>query len=288
MRAAIYARVSTEDQAREGYSLPAQLGHLRSFCEARDWQVAAEYVDDGWSGRDTKRPAYQRMLAERDSWDLMLVAKMDRIHRNSRNFMIMMEDLEKWHKQFTSMNESLDTSTAVGRFVVDIISRIAQLESEQTGERTYVGMAEKAKSPGANLGGPAALGYRFEEGSLVLIEEEAMTVRAIFRLYLEGFTLDDVVTRLESLGIKTRHHKTWTKWNLSHVLHNPVYAGFRRWDGILAAGKHEAIVSPEDFNAVQVRIASMSKIRPKEILELPIDNEGFVSMQGAQYVRDER
>ncbi len=86
------------------------------------------------------------MLEEKDRWDIMLVMKMDRIHRNSKNFMIMMESLEKWGKKFTSMNESLDTSNAVGRFVVDIIQRIAQLESEQIGERTYMGMRQKAES----------------------------------------------------------------------------------------------------------------------------------------------
>ena len=69
LRAAIYTRVSTEDQAKEGFSLDAQVDKLRSYCKARDWIVTEEYIDDGYSGRNTKRPAYSRMLEEIDKWD---------------------------------------------------------------------------------------------------------------------------------------------------------------------------------------------------------------------------
>ncbi len=129
LRAAIYARVSTEDQAREGFSIAAQLKRLTSYCKAREWRVAGEYVDDGFSGRDTRRPQYQRMMSEKDQWDVLVVLKMDRIHRNSQNFTRMMDELTSWGKQFNSMQESFDTTTAIGRFVMDIIQRIAQLES---------------------------------------------------------------------------------------------------------------------------------------------------------------
>jgi site-specific DNA recombinase len=129
MRAALYARVSTEDQAKEGFSIPAQLKRLNAYCKARNWVAAAEYVDEGCSGRDTRRPAYQRMMAERDRWDVLVVLKMDRIHRNSRNFAVMMDDLNASKKEFNSMQESFDTTTAMGRFVMDTIQRIAQLEA---------------------------------------------------------------------------------------------------------------------------------------------------------------
>ncbi|RLF51076.1 MAG: recombinase family protein, partial [Thermoplasmata archaeon] len=89
LKVAIYARVSTEDQAKEGFSLDAQLDKLRAYCKARGWKIAGEYVDDGYSGRNVRRPAYQKMMEEMDKWDAVLVIKMDRIHRNSKNFMIM-------------------------------------------------------------------------------------------------------------------------------------------------------------------------------------------------------
>ena len=111
---ALYARVSTEDQALKGFSLDGQLEKLHSYCDARDWDVAGEYVDNGYSGRDTNRPAYREMLRGIDAWDALLVMKMDRVHRNSKNFMVMMETLREHDKEFVSMTESLDTSTAMG------------------------------------------------------------------------------------------------------------------------------------------------------------------------------
>jgi len=152
LRAAIYTRVSTEDQAKEGFSLDAQLDKLRAYCKARDWVIVDEYIDDGFSGRNVKRPAYNSMIENMEKWDLLLVLKMDRIHRNSKNFMLMMEFLNKNDKEFVSMSESFDTSTAMGRFVMSIIQLIAQLESEQIGERVYIGMEQKARTNGGVLG----------------------------------------------------------------------------------------------------------------------------------------
>ena len=115
---------------------------------------------------------FTQMLTDREHWDMILVLKMDRIHRNSRNFMEMMDNLSSWGKEFSSMEESLDTSTAMGRFVVDIIQRIAQLESEQIGERVYLAMKQKAKTVGGPLGGNIPYGYDYYNGTLKLNEKE--------------------------------------------------------------------------------------------------------------------
>ncbi len=133
-RAAIYSRVSTEDQAREGFSIAAQQKRLTAYCKARGWQITGEFVDDGFSGRNIDRPGYQSMMKGKKDWDVLVVLKMDRIHRNSRNFNQMMDELKESGKEFNSMQESFDTTTAIGRFVMDIIQRIAQLESEQIGK----------------------------------------------------------------------------------------------------------------------------------------------------------
>src|SRR5947209_8893763 len=94
LRADIYTRVSTEEQATEGFSLAAQLERLRNYCKARDYIVAGEYIEEGASGRKIEgRPAYAKMLTETDKWDVLVVMKMDRIHRNSKNFIAMMEYL---------------------------------------------------------------------------------------------------------------------------------------------------------------------------------------------------
>ncbi len=268
-RVAIYTRVSTEDQAREGFSLGAQKERLIAYCEAQGWDITDLYQDEGHSGRNTRRPAYQRMLEEKDRWDIMLVMKMDRIHRNSKNFMIMMESLEKWGKKFTSMNESLDTSNAVGRFVVDIIQRIAQLESEQIGERTYMGMRQKAESMDGILGFNPPYGYHMHGEKLVVMETERPVIQCVFTHYLSGETVSHIAKSLNNDSITTRRGKEWTVWSIGRMLHNPIYAGYLRWDGLILPSDHEAIISVGEFNLVQARLASRT-VRTKAKSFLPL------------------
>src|SRR5207249_3375081 len=187
-------------------------------CLARDWSVAARYTDEGHSGRNIRRPAYQKMMAERDAWDALLVIKMDRIHRNSRNFMEMMENLGEWKKDFVSASESLDTSTAMGRFVMDIIQRIAQLESEQIGERVKMGMTQKARVGPGILGFHPPLGYDIAEGRLVPIATEAQVVREMFDLCLEGRTLEETAADLNANGRRTKRDTAWTPIKVYPIL----------------------------------------------------------------------
>ena len=260
VRAAIYTRVSTEDQAKEGFSLDAQRERLEAYCKARDWDAAASYVDDGYSGRETKRPAYQRMMAERDRWDTVLIVKMDRIHRNAKNFMEMMENLREWGKDFVSATESLDTSTAMGRFVMDIIQRIAQLESEQIGERVKMGMTQKAKTGPGILGFQPPLGYRVDGGRLHVEPEEARVVQRMFDLCLRGKTLEDIASELHRSRTRTKRGTSWNPVKVYRILHNPVYAGFLRWDGLMRKGEHEALVAVEAFNRVQELLRSRAPV----------------------------
>ena len=260
MRAAIYIRVSTEDQAREGYSLAAQEEMLHAYCEAQGYTVADVYSDDGFSGKNTNRPSYRRMMEERDSWDCLLVLKMDRIHRNSKNFMAMMDDLEGWGKTFTSSTESLDTSNALGRFVMDMIQRIGQLESEQIGERTYMGMREKAESGKGILGFRVPYGYSLSDGILHVVEEEADSVRWMFSSYLEGMSLSNLSYALNNRkDSTTRFGNPWTVYNVRTILHNPVYIGLLRWHDIIMRSGHVPIVSRDVFNKVQEEMASRAR-----------------------------
>ena len=262
MKAAVYARVSTEDQAKEGYSIPAQLKRLNAYCKARGWLVASEYVDEGCSGRDTKRPAYQRMMEERDQWDVLVVLKMDRIHRNSRNFAVMMDNLEDWKKEFNSMQEAFDSTTAIGRFVMDTIQRIAQLESEQTGERVKVGMTQKAKKGAGLLGFGQPFGYRYGEGKLVVVADEIEAVREIFSLCLSGLTLQETADHLNRSRTPSKKGGLWAKGSVQKILTNPLYCGYVRWDGILRKGKHPPIISIQEFNSAQSLLSMRVKGQP--------------------------
>jgi len=259
-RVAVYTRVSTEDQAKEGFSLEAQRERLEAYCKARGWAVAKGYVEDGHSGRDTKRPAYQRMMAERDGWDTLLVIKMDRIHRNSRNFMEMMESLQEWGKNFVSATESFDTSTAMGRFVMDIIQRIAQLESEQIGERVYMGMSQKARTGPGILGFTAPFGYDVHGGVLTVHPAESKIVREVFDRCVAGETTDAIAAVLNGRTVRAKRGGRWTHSGVLYILHNPLYAGFLRWDGIVRPADHPAIVPRAVFNRAQEALQSRVKI----------------------------
>ncbi|NLI73648.1 MAG: recombinase family protein [Euryarchaeota archaeon] len=251
MRAAIYARVSTEDQAREGFSIQDQLKRLNAYCKAKGWTVSGEFIDDGFSGRNVDRPEYQRMMEERDNWDVLLVLKMDRIHRNSQNFATMMDRLNAWKKQFNSMQEKFDTTTAMGRFVMDTIQRIAQLESEQIGERVKVGMTQKAKKASGYLGSGIPYGYDIVNGQLITIEDEAEVIEYVYRAYYCGRSLADIAKALNDQELSTKKGRVWMKQTISNILRNPLYAGFVVWDDIVFQIGHEALVTPKLFNTIQ-------------------------------------
>ncbi len=271
LKSAIYTRVSTEDQAKEGFSLDAQLDKLRSYCNARDWSIAGEYIDDGYSGRNVKRPAYSRMLEEMDSWDILLVIKMDRIHRNSKNFMLMMEDLKKHEKEFVSMTESLDTSTAMGRFVMDIIQRIAQLESEQIGERVYIGMEQKARTNGGMLGFNIPYGYNYVNGKLIINHNEAKQVKKIFLQYSKGMGMKKIANELNSKNIPTKQNRNWGSQTVSLILKNPLYCGFLHWEDYLNPSNHDPIIEKNTFNEIQ-KIIKKRNVKTKhssKIFKIP-------------------
>ncbi len=258
-RAVIYTRVSTEDQAEKGFSLDAQKDRLRSYCNAKSWEVVDEFIDDGYSGRDVDRPAYQKMLAAREGWDVLVVMKMDRIHRNSKNFTVMMDTLKRWGKEFTSMQESFDTTTAMGRFVMDIIQRIAQLESEQIGERVRTGMSQKAKDGRGYLGFNIPYGYNYEGGELIINDTEAKIVKRIYMDYFDGKTIGEIMKSLNEENLPTKRGRKWAKPTILAILRNPVYCGYLHWDEYLIDNDHKALIEITLYNQVQRKRAKAIK-----------------------------
>ncbi|MCQ2079063.1 MAG: recombinase family protein [archaeon] len=285
MKAALYIRVSTTEQAEDGYSLEAQEEKLLLYCEAiaDDLEVYRIYRDDGYSGTTTTRPGYQQMMEDINEWDLLLVLKMDRIHRNTRNFMLMMDELARRHKEFRSATEDLDTTTAMGRFVVNMIQNIAQLESEQIGERTKFGMKEKAETlsnthaESRTMGFNPPYGYVLEDGVLHSVPEELEVVRRMYQEFLAGSSFPRIAESVNRDGIRTRKGNRWTKDSISTILHNPIYAGYLRWDGILSRHYASAAVNVMEYNDVQRLAASRSKNPERRAAEL-IDGSGALAV----------
>jgi DNA invertase Pin-like site-specific DNA recombinase len=250
LRVAIYARVSTEDQA-DNYSLPAQLDRCRDYAVRAKWVVAGEYVDDGVSGRHTRRPKYRQMMHDLEKWDVILVAKMDRIHRNSRNFMLMIDDLEKAEKSFASSNENVDTSTAIGRFVMQVIQLIAQLESEQIGERVKDGQRKKMQTEKC-YPYPAPLGFANVDGNLA-VAKEAVTVRKAYELYDTDVPLSYVAQVLSAQG-QTKWGNGFSADRVREMLRNAVHIGVLQADNFVRAFNHPPLVDIDLFLRVQSKL----------------------------------
>jgi site-specific DNA recombinase len=298
---ALYTRVSTEDQAKEGFSLESQLERLRAYCTARAWGIYKEYVDPGYSGRNTRRPNYQQMLQDIDYWDGILVIKMDRIHRNRLNFIEMMKNLRKKDKQFISMQESLDTSTAMGRFVMGIIQDIAQLESEQTGERVAIAMIQKAKKGEDFIGHRVPFGYRWDvkKQRFIPVDAELEIVKRTFDLYLNGSidpileTKDGWINEVtgkkidgkEIKRLKTRYRSCGHSFRsiakslnkphgtIKYYLNNIFYVGYERYVNFFRRinDGFQPIVSVEEWNRCQNKMREISRSKNYKPLLVPID-----------------
>jgi site-specific DNA recombinase len=278
-RVAIYTRVSTDEQAEHGFSLDSQLQRLQNFCLAKQWEIVGTYIDGGYSGTNTKRPEYTRMFEQKETWDAILVIKMDRIHRNSKNFLDMMELLAKSNKEFVSMSESLDTSTAMGRFVMNITQNIAQLESEQIGERTYLAMRQKAKTtPGVYNGHFRPYGYDIKNHQLIPDPEKLSVVKKSFELYDQGDSLPQIC---EKTGLKF--------CTLQYILHNSIYAGFEQWCYIFKRAPVQPLIGIDLFNRVQKRMVDRNPhsekkhFRPLQLhdvdsFEIPTAERQFIPM----------
>jgi len=149
MKAAIYARVSTFDQEPEN-----QLQELRRYAEARGWRVV-EYVDKGVSGAKDRRPALDQMIAgaKRRRFDVLVCWRLDRLGRNLKHLITLLEDLQALGVAFVSLAEGIDATTPAGKLQMHILGAIAEFERERIRERVLAGLA-RARMQGKRLGRP--------------------------------------------------------------------------------------------------------------------------------------
>lgn len=251
-RAAVYIRVSTQEQAQEGYSVGEQKERLIAYCKAQDWLIADLYVDGGYTGSNLNRPGMQRLMAETDKFDVVLVYKLDRLSRSQRDTLYLIEEIFLPNDvDFVSMQESFDTSSPFGKAMIGLLAVFAQLEREQIKERTKMGRIARAKSGLYHGGGYIPIGYNYEDGKLVVNPYEAEQVRNIFKWYLEGGSLKSVTDRLVAEGC-TNRYGSYSSWSsVRNILENETYVGRLHYGDVLVEDAHEALVSKEDFDAVQ-------------------------------------
>ncbi len=250
----IYCRVSTQEQAREGYSIGEQEDRLRAWCTAKDWFVYDAYIDAGFSGASTDRPALKRMITDirNRKINTVLVYKLDRLSRSQKDTLHLIEDIFiKQNITFASMTENLDTSTAFGRAMIGILSAFAQLEREQIRERSILGRTARAKDGYFHGGGYSPIGYRYEDGNLVQDKYEVMQIRAIYELYVtEKKPINQIKNKINTMGYRHSNGKKWTDTSVRSCLFTPIYAGWITNRGDLYRGKHEPIYTEDEYAAI--------------------------------------
>lgn len=244
----VYIRVSTQEQAKEGYSIPAQEDRLLAFSKAKNWIISDLYIDDGYSGTNLERPELKRLLKNLKNIDVVLVYKLDRLSRSQKDVLYLVEEefLEN-NVDFVSVLESFDTTTPFGRAMLGILAVFAQLERDTIIERSKLGKERRAKE-GKWRGGPIPLGYDYIDGNLTINEYEAGIIKLIFEKYISGLGMDSICRELNSKGYRSKQNAEFTTSKMKTYLNNPLYAGMIPYKDIQFSGCHKAIIDLNTFN----------------------------------------
>lgn len=265
MTVGIYIRVSTDEQAKEGYSLSAQRERLKAFCIAQDWHDFKFYVEEGVSGRTTKRPKLKELLqhVEQGSINTLLVYRLDRLTRSVRDLHNLLDKLDKNGCTFKSATEIYDTSTAMGRMFITIIASIAQWESENLGERVRMGQIEKARQGEWSAQPP--FGYNKIDKRLIINPEEKEVILDMIEKVKSGYSMRKLALYLESTEIKPVRGKQWHITSIRDMLTNPALYGAMRWRDEIIEDTHEGILTKKEFEKLVQLISSRRNHKKRDV-----------------------
>lgn len=228
-RAAIYVRVSTEEQAKKGLSIEEQLEKLHKYADLMEWKVSGEFRDEGWSGKDDDRPELRRLMAavQQKLVDVVVVTKLDRFMRNTRLLLQYVDELKKADVGFVAMGDNINTKDGkTGDLVLTVLAAIAQLERETISERIKSARKYRTDQGHWSMGRPLH-GYRWnkEAKRFEVVEEEAKVIRLIFDWYVNGnMGMTKIAIKLNKDGYLASTGRPWSidsvRWTLCH----PAYA----------------------------------------------------------------
>lgn len=258
---ALYTRVSTQEQAREGYSIEEQASRLRSYCDAMGWPDHQLYTDPGFSGGSMDRPALQQLIRDVESGQItrVVVYKLDRLSRSQLDTLYLIERVFLAHGcEFVSLSESFDTGTPFGRAMIGILAVFAQLEREQIKERMTMGREARAKEGKFHGGAHIPIGYDYVDGELVVNPPEAMQVREVYRRFVSGAPVRQIEEDLRERGLAHRAGP-WSTRTIRNVLASPVYIGRVVFAGEVHDGHHEPLVDEATWQAAQDRLAQRAQ-----------------------------
>ncbi|MDP7979912.1 recombinase family protein [Bacillus sp. WLY-B-L8] len=286
----IYARVSTAEQAEEGYSIDAQLDVVKKRCEQEGRIVVDQYIDRGISGKAMEnRPDLQRLLkdAKESKFQEIWVWKTNRLARNHLDLLKIVDELDKNNVGFKSCSEAFDTATPTGKLLMNVLASIGEFERESIVENVKMGMKQRAREGKWN--GGIVLGYNTvkidkteSKTKLEIEEKEAFIVKEIFNLYAEGRGLKAITNLVNKLGYRTKKGNFFTPIAIRTILLNPIYIGKIRYNvrenwsekrrrginknPIYTNGNHDPIISLDLWNRVQELYKKKSQ-KPKRLFD---------------------
>src|SRR5574344_302818 len=222
--AGIYIRVSTEDQAREGFSLPEQEKRLRALCEYKGYSVYKVYEDAGISAKTgNKRPSFDKLLQDiKDKKvNTIVVLKLDRLTRSVADWEKILTFLEENDAYLDCANDDINTTNANGKMISRILTSVSQQEIERTSERTKIGLAGAIKV--GHIPHHAPLGYKHEDKKLVMDYSSKDVVVRIFNMYHDGLSYKKISNILNDEKVLGKTN--WRDSTILNLLENPIYKG---------------------------------------------------------------
>ncbi len=269
--AALYVRVSTEEQAKEGYSISAQTDVLMGYCKLYNMDIYKVYSDLGLSGKSIRERAGLNELlddAEKGCFAFVIVWKISRLSRSLKDLLLLVDRFESRGISFISYSEKFDTSTPVGRMTLQILGSIAEFERNTIVENVKLGLRQRAKE--GKWTGNHVFGYDNVDKEIIINKNEEELVKRIFGMYLEenmGFR--KIADTLNSEGYRTKRNGMFGHDYIRRILTNPVYMGCIRHqlrntkEYYEVEGVHEHIISKELFERVREKINKHTRIRSK-------------------------
>jgi site-specific DNA recombinase len=284
-RVAIYARVSTTEQAEEGYSIDEQSRLLREWCDQQGYEVYNVYADRGISGKNiTGRPSLQQLLndSKKGKFDIVLVWKTNRLSRDILDTLKIVKVFEKHGVLFKSYTENFETETPQGQMQLHLMAMLAEYERKNIAENVRMGMIARAKEGSWN--GGQVLGYdtvempsenkKRKSTKLVINEKEAQTVRRIFQLYLDGNGYKSIANTVNKEGHRSKKNNYFSINAIKTILTNPIYVGYirynvrRNWtqkrrnninpNPVIERGHHKPIISEDVWRKAQTILEKRS------------------------------
>ena len=221
--AGLYIRVSTEDQAREGFSLPEQEKRLKAMCEYKGYEIYKLYKDAGISAKDMNRPAFEELLQDirEKKCNTIVVLKLDRLTRSVYDMEFILKFLEENDAYLDCANEEINTTNSSGKMVARLLTTVSQNEIERTSERTKFGLVGAIKE--GHIPGKNPLGYKRDGKKLVIDPLTKDIVKRIYDLYFEGKSYSNIATIFNEEEVLGKTN--WRDTGILRIISNEIYKG---------------------------------------------------------------